>query len=201
MMVDGPANAVDEVEAVRLPVSETNPHGNAFTYSRTRIVSESDGARGADASRGRTWHIVNTERTNRLGQPTGYVLYAEQNPTLLADPSSTVHTRATFTTKEVWLTAYDPEQRYPAGDLVNQNPGGDGLPAYMAADRNLDGADLVLWHTFGLTHFPRPEDWPVMPVDYTGFKLLPYGFFDRNPALNVPANESAGDHCHAHGDH
>ena len=200
MMVDGLANAVDEVEAVRLPVSETNPHGNAFTCSRTRIVSEADGARGADASLGRTWHIVNTGRTNRLGQPTGYVLYAEQNPTLLADPSSTVHTRATFTTKEVWLTAYDPEQRYPAGDLVNQNPGGDGLPAYMAADRNLDGADLVLWHTFGLTHFPRPEDWPVMPVDYTGFKLVPYGFFDRNPALNVPA-ESTGDHCHPHGDH
>ena len=201
MMVDGTTNAVDEVEAVRLPVSETNPHGNAFTYARTRIVSESDGARGADASVGRTWHIVNTGRTNRLGQPTGYVLYPEQNPTLLADPSSTVHTRATFTTKEVWLTAYDPEQRYPAGDLVNQNPGGDGLPAYMAADRNLDGADLVLWHTFGLTHFPRPEDWPVMPVDYTGFKLLPYGFFDRNPALNVPANESEGHHCHPHQDH
>jgi primary-amine oxidase len=112
-----------------------------------------------------------------------------------------VHTRATFTTKEVWLTAYDPQQRYPAGDLVNQNPGGDGLPAYMAADRNLDGADLVLWHTFGLTHFPRPEDWPVMPVDYTGFKLLPYGFFDRNPALNVPASDSGGGHCHTHGDH
>jgi primary-amine oxidase len=33
----------------------------------------------------------------------------------------------------------------------------------------------------------RPEDWPVMPVDYAGFKLKPVGFFDRNPALNVPA--------------
>jgi primary-amine oxidase len=32
-----------------------------------------------------------------------------------------------------------------------------------------------------------------MPVDYAGFKLKPQGFFDRNPALNVPAAESA--HC------
>jgi len=40
---------------------------------------------------------------------------------------------------------------------------------------------------------PRPEDWPVMPVEYTGFSLVPFGFFDRNPALDVPP---AGDHCH-----
>ena len=33
----------------------------------------------------------------------------------------------------------------------------------------------------------RPEDWPVMPVEYTGFLLQPFGFFDRNPALDVPA--------------
>lgn len=32
-----------------------------------------------------------------------------------------------------------------------------------------------------------------MPVDYTGFKLKPVGFFDRNPTLDVPASTSA--HC------
>ena len=25
-----------------------------------------------------------------------------------------------------------------------------------------------------------------MPVEYTGFSLVPVGFFDRNPALDVP---------------
>jgi len=35
-----------------------------------------------------------------------------------------------------------------------------------------------------MTHFPRPEDWPVMPVDRCGFSLKPYGFFDRNPTLD-----------------
>jgi primary-amine oxidase len=193
MMVDGLDNAVDEVEAARVPISDENPHGNAFTFTRHRIASESEGARDADSSVGRTWHIVNTKRTNRYGQPTGYVLQAEQGPTLLTDPSSSVTARGTFATKEVWVTAYSPEERYPAGDLVNQNPGGDGLPRYMAADRNLDGADLVIWHTFGLTHFPRPEDWPVMPTDYAGFRLVPYGFFDRNPTLNVP--ETSAAHC------
>ena len=58
-----------------------------------------------------------------------------------------------------------------------------GLPAFVAGDRNIDGEDIVLWHTFGLTHFPRPEDWPVMPVDYAGFTLKPVSFFDRNPGF------------------
>ena len=60
-------------------------------------------------------------------------------------------------------------------------------------DRPIVDTDIVLWHSFGVTHIPRPEDWPVMPVEYTGFTLLPFGFFDRNPALDVPPS---ADHCH-----
>jgi primary-amine oxidase len=112
---------------------------------------------------------------------------------LLADEGSSIHRRATFATKHLWVTQYDPAERYPAGDFVNQNPGGAGLPAWVQADRSIDGEDIVVWHTFGVTHFPRPEDWPVMPVEYTGFTLKPIGFFDRNPALDVPA--TPGAHC------
>jgi primary-amine oxidase len=54
----------------------------------------------------------------------------------------------------------------------------------------------VLWHVFGPTHLPRPEDWPVMPVDSAGFTMKPTGFFDRNPALDVPS-ASGGSHCHS----
>jgi primary-amine oxidase len=39
---------------------------------------------------------------------------------------------------------------------------------------------------FGIHHITRPEDWPVMPVDVVSFWLKPFGFFDRNPALDVP---------------
>jgi primary-amine oxidase len=44
----------------------------------------------------------------------------------------------------------------------------------------------VLWYSLGVTHIPRPEDWPVMPVHKAGFKLMPNGFFARNPAMDVP---------------
>jgi len=44
----------------------------------------------------------------------------------------------------------------------------------------------------GAHHIPRPEDWPVMPAEYIGFSLKPAGFFDRNPALDVPPSRP---HC------
>jgi primary-amine oxidase len=195
MTVDGPANTVYEVDAARVPVSGTNPHGNAFTRTVTPLLRESESGRLTDGTLGRTWHIVNESATNRLGQPTGYALHPQNSPVLLADDSSSIYRRATFATRSLWVTAYDPAELYPAGDLVNQHPGSGGLPAYVQDDAPLQDTDIVVWHTFGLTHFPRPEDWPVMPVDHTGFALKPVGFFDHNPALGLPRLSSA--HCAA----
>jgi primary-amine oxidase len=190
---DGSGNTVHEVDAVRVPRSDTNPYGNAFTRRLTPLTRESEAQRLTDATIGRTWHIVNPSKTNRLGQPVGYALHPENSPVLLADDESSIHQRATFSTKSLWVTEYDPAERYPAGDFVNQHPGAGGLPTFVADDAPLEDTDVVLWHTFGLTHFPRPEDWPVMPTDYSGFTLKPVGFFDRNPALGVP--KSASSHC------
>lgn len=190
MMVDGVTNAVDEVDVERVPMGEDNPYGNGFTCSSTRLSSEQHAARVADNAVGRTWHVRNPAVTNRLGQPVGYVLYPEGQPTLLADERSSIAGRAAFASRHLWVTQYEPDERWPSGEYVNQSAGGAGLPAYTAADRSVDGTDLVVWHTFGMTHFPRSEDWPIMPVDYCGFKLKPFGFFDRNPTLDVPSSVS-----------
>ncbi|GAA0948890.1 primary-amine oxidase [Nonomuraea longicatena] len=192
MEVDGPANRVEEVEAARMPIGPDNPRGNAFTMRRTPLLREREAGRLADASAGRVWHVTNPGSRNRFGDPVAYALHPEGGPVLLADPGSSIAARAAFATRHLWVTRYAPDERYAAGDLPNQHPGGAGIPAYTAQDRDLDGQDVVLWHTFGLTHAPRPEDWPVMPVDRTGFTLRPVGFFDRNPALDVPAPQS---HC------
>ncbi|MEV0904239.1 primary-amine oxidase [Streptomyces hokutonensis] len=195
MAVDGPVNRVEEIETVRVPMGPDNLRGNAFALKRTPLTRESEAQRMADAGVDRVWHISNPGSLNRLGRPVAYALHPEGKPALLADPGSSVAARAAFATKHLWVTAYDPAERYPAGDFVNQHPGGAGLPAYAAADRDLDGQDLVVWHTFGLTHAPRPEDWPIMPVDTTGFTLKPVGFFDRNPTLDVPPSTSAHSAC------
>lgn len=193
MAVDGDVNVVEEVDAVAVPMGPENPWGNAFRQEKTKLTHESEAMRVADNLKARVWHITNPTKQNRLGQDVGYALHPEGQPVLLADPSSSIAKRAAFATKHLWVTKYDPAQRYPAGDFVNQHPGDGGLPSFVAHDRDIDGEDIVVWHTFGLTHFPRPEDWPVMPVDYAGFKLKPVGFFDRNPALDTPP--APASHC------
>jgi primary-amine oxidase len=124
-----------------------------------------------------------------------YKLQPGDNVLPFYQPDAHAIQRALFTTKHLWVTAFDPSQNYPAGDYPNQNPGGDGLPAYVAGDRPLENTDLVVWYTFGTHHVVRPEEWPVMSASYTGFHLKPQGFFDGNPALDVPTAE----HCQ-HGD-
>jgi primary-amine oxidase len=193
MMIDGLANSVDELEAERLPIGPDNPYGNAFTRRSTRLHTESDGGRTANPAMGRTWLVSNPGRTNRLDQQVAYELRAEGQPLLLVDPESSTARRAAFATKHLWVTQYDPQERFPAGELINQHPGGAGLPEFTAKNRSIDGEDIVVWHTFGAVHFPRPEDWPVMPVDSCGFTLRPIGFFARNPTLDVPAHH--GHHC------
>ena len=200
--IDGPLNAVYEVNTVADPPGQENPHHNAFRTEASLLRSEAVAQRILDPLRGRFWKIVNPSVRNRLGQPVGYKLVPGENVLPFAGPEATVTKRATFMTKHLWVTRYDPGERYAAGDYPNQHPGGAGLPAYVEDDAPLDNAELVVWYTFGAHHVVRPEDWPVMPVTYIGFALKPVGFFDRNPALDVPPPEgrSCGHHapgsCH-----
>ncbi|HCX84881.1 MAG TPA: tyramine oxidase [Micrococcales bacterium] len=189
--IDGTDNRLLEIDAARLPMGPLNPFGNAFTWSATPLRTESRAQREADASRARVWEVQSASRTNYVGKPTAYHLLPQPTALLLADPASTVADRATFATKHLWGTRHADDELWPAGRYPNAHEGGAGLPAYTSADRSLDGEDLVLWHTFGLTHIPRPEDWPIMPVDYAGFWFKPYGFLDVNPAMDVPESSQA----------
>ena len=191
--VDGPANSVYEVNAVPVPPGPDNPWANAFEAVATPLRSEGEAQRVVDPSASRYWRVVNDGARNGLGQPVAFKLVPGPTPALLADPESSVGRRARFATKNLWVTPFSPDERRAAGDHPNQHPGGDGLPRWTAADRPIADTDVVLWYTFGLTHIPRPEDWPVMPVEYTGFHLVPAGFFDRNPALDLAPSAA---HCH-----
>jgi primary-amine oxidase len=195
--VDGPVNEVHEIEAERVPAGPDNPWRNAFRAKNTRLDSELSARRETDSATSRSWRIVNPEARNALGQPTAYKLIPTMStPTLLAHPDSSVGKRAGFSQHNLWVTPYRKDERRAAGNYPNQHEGGDGLPAWTAQDRSLVDTDVVCWYTFGVTHFVRPEDWPVMPVEYAGFLLSPFGFFDRNPALDVPPTNA--DHCHEH---
>ena len=185
--LDGGPSRVIEEEAVRLPISKENPRGNAFTRSHTVLATEKQAVRDNNPTAGRTWVVTNPEKQNYLGKPVGYKLMSQGLPTLLAAEGSSIHRRAEFASKALWVTKREDGQRYPTGDFVNQNPGVDGIGSWIEDDKNIDGEQISLWHTFALTHFPRTEDWPMMPVDKVGFTIRPEGFFDRSPVLDVPA--------------
>jgi primary-amine oxidase len=195
--VDGANNEVYEVEAERMPPGPDNPWLNAFRQKSTRFETELDAQRDTDGAHSRVWRIANPNARNGIGQPTAYKLVPTMStPTLLAHPDSPIGRRAAFAQHNLWVTPYASDERRAAGEYPNQHEGGDGLPRWSAQDRPIAGTDVVVWYTFGLTHFVRPEDWPVMPVEYTGFMLMPVGFFDRNPALDVPPSE---EHCEHEG--
>jgi primary-amine oxidase len=197
--LDGTANSVVEVHAEGVPDRAQNEHGTVFRAVETPLRRESEAQRLADPLRARYWKVFNAGSRNRLDQPVAYKLVPHPAAPLLAQPGTSLARRAAFATKHLWVTAYDPRERFAAGDYPNQHEGDAGLPAYVAQDRPLENTDVVLWHTFGPTHVVRPEDWPIMPVEYAGFWLKPVGFFDRNPSLDVPELPTTSTQCHHDG--
>jgi primary-amine oxidase len=192
--IDGTRNAVDEVWTESLPPGPENPYGNAFRARRRRLATERDAQRTVDNRSARWWEIVNPDVRHRLGAPVGYRLLPGGTAFPFAQPDAPVSKRAGFMRNHLWVTPYRPDERYAAGEYPNLHPGGAGLPEWTSADRPIDGEDVVVWYTFGHHHVPRPEDWPVMPVATAGFLLKPVGFFERNPALDVPPPHPHSDH-------
>jgi primary-amine oxidase len=195
MMVDGAANSVYETQNESEPPSAENPLGNACRSRATLLKSELQAQRMVDPLNARSWKITSSSGRNRLGEATAYRLIPGDNVRCFLDKSSPVMRRASFMGKHLWVTPYDPVQRYATGDYPNQHPGGADLAAYAAGDRPIEDTNLVVWYTMGANHIPRPEDWPVMPVVHIGFMLKPDGFFERNPALDVPPSPPRHD-CH-----
>jgi primary-amine oxidase len=193
--IDGRENAVEEVWTESVPPGPDNPYGNAFRPLRRRFETELQARRRTDARSARWWEIVNPAVRHRLGEPVGYRLIPGESAVPFAQPDAPVSKRAGFIHEHLWVTPYEPSERYAAGDYPNQHPGGAGLPEWTSADRDVADRDIVVWYTFGHHHVPRPEDWPVMPVATIGFQLKPVGFFERNPALDVPPPMREVGHC------
>ncbi len=190
-MLDGLENSVVEVNCEPLPWGPENPRGNAWTAKETLLATESEAQRSIEPRSARYWKIINPNKRNAVGHPVAYKLMPGANAFPFFHHGSPQWERGGFVRNHLWVTAYHPNERFAAGDYPNQQRGGDGLPAYVQQNRPLVGADVVVWYTFGSNHVVRPEDWPVMPVEMLGFTLKPVGFFNGNPALDVPPPE----HC------
>ncbi|MEM1299669.1 MAG: primary-amine oxidase [Pseudomonadota bacterium] len=197
MAVDGDENSVVECNTKSDPVGPENPWGNAYRQYETVLGTEKDAARKADLSTHRYWKFISKDRTNHVGGKTAYKLMPTSTVTPFIRPEGPSGKRAGYTYQDLWVTAFDAAERFPAGEFVNQGDGSDGFPHFIADDKPIVDADIVAWHVFGLHHMPRPEDYPVQPCISCGFKLMPVGFLDDSGCRDLPWEKNAAS-CNAH---
>ena len=184
--VDGVKNSVLESNTSAVKEGRDNPQGNAMTMELVPLRTEKEAGREVSIETARKWVVVNPSLKTALGYPPGYAILPEDNSIPYVQPSSSVRRRAGFLDHHFWATRYKPEELYAAGKYPNQGGEGEGLPRFVSDNESLVNEDVVTWYTVGITHIPRPEEWPVMPATHLGFKLIPVGFFDRNPAMDLP---------------
>lgn len=173
-----------------------NRYGQAAYAKRQTYESESEANALTNPLSGRYWEIINENEINDVtGQPVGYRLRQKNgdNTMFAAQPGSSDMKRLGLADKHMWVTQYDDDEVFPAGDYPNQNPGGEGLPKWIEQDRSVENEDIVAWYNLIQTHVCAPEDWPVLPAKMMSFKLEPVHFFEENPAIDVPPEHEVRD--------
>ena len=176
--IDGQNNSFVLGKLKTRPAS--GPRRSVWTLDEKVLESENEG----QLDEGNTqWKVINPSRRNAHDQDTGYVVESHGSVEPLLEAAD--YKRAGFIGHNLWLTAFDPDERYAAGDTPNQHPGAPGLPQFVRNNQSLVDRDIVLWLTTGFHHVTQAEDWPVLSREKLSFELKPSNFFDRNPALDL----------------
>lgn len=169
-MIDGLQNSVVETDiapSAHPTGSAENFAGNAFTATDTVLTRAS--ARTYEPGTERRWSIVNPARQHySTGKAVGYALGVKGAAVqLMARPDGWVGRRAPFATRPVWVCR-DVEgakggRMWPAGKYVPQTREApeDSIGAWVKDGESIEGEDILVYLTVGVTHIPRPEDWPV----------------------------------------
>ncbi|KAI1858990.1 uncharacterized protein JN550_012252 [Neoarthrinium moseri] len=187
--IDGHENTVVQQESLPLPFdARQNPNGNAYRVQETRITTS--GGFDAAPQNARLFKIQNLDKSNPVsGKPVGYKIVPPATQLLLADPRSRQAQRALFGQHHLWVTKYKDDELYAGGRYTLQSKvEKEGVADAAARCDDVLQSDVVVWSVFGLTHNPRVEDWPVMPVEMIQLHINPVDFFTANPAIDVPSN-------------
>ncbi|KAL6837343.1 copper amine oxidase 1 [Trichoderma camerunense] len=200
--IDGYDNTVIVEESHSVAMNEaTNPNGNLYRISKELVQR----ACWLDAApqHNRTIKMVNMHKINPISQnPVGYKFLPQPTQLLLADLESVQARRARFAQHHVWVTGYRDGELYAGGryTLQSQAEIGGVSDAVKRGDAVGD-TDVVVWNSFGITHNPRVEDWPVMPVETFQLNIRPADFFTENPSIDVPSNKNSASQlvseCHS----
>ncbi|KAH3664144.1 hypothetical protein OGAPHI_004858 [Ogataea philodendri] len=184
--VDGYNNTVVYDDVERMPTgTDFNPYNVGFFTKRT--VVDKPGYVEQSPFTNRSYKIINENVINQTTKrPVGYKILMPARQMLLADDDSFNAKRAHFATQQLWVTKYQDNELYAAGEFTNQSHVDTGLKEWAYRKENVRNSNPVVWATLGFTHIPRAEDFPVMPVETHEIGIVPHDFFEKNPALDVP---------------
>jgi len=168
------------------PTGSERNRKNGFRAKDTLLERENEARQDIDPLNGRYWRIESSETENSYGRSCGYSLEPHNNVSAPMKPTSSVMERSGFVQNNFWVTPYDDDEQFAAGDYPNLNDDTTGLPEWTEEDRSLVDEDLVVWYTQGVNHVPSAEDWPVLSAEIASFSLEPEGFFDSNKSISLP---------------
>ncbi|KAK0481341.1 copper amine oxidase [Armillaria novae-zelandiae] len=194
-MIDGINNSVIESDVVPLPNASTgsdlNFAGSVFIQEDTVLKKEA--GRDCDWEKERKWKIVNPARQHySSGKDVGYVVGVKGGVMpMMARKDGWALKRVRFVHYPVWVCrdveGVKGSRMWPAGKYVPQTreSPADSIGAWVKGEQNIENEDILVYLTVGTTHIPRPEDWPVMPVEHLNITLKPQSFFTMNPSMDV----------------
>jgi primary-amine oxidase len=185
--VDGQNNTlmVDKLVPYKLPDTAL---GRKYIWAMQPEMAKTEGDAKLNVSieHPAMWRFANENVKNSLGQSTSFEIMPGQTGISLLPPSEWPQKRAGFSEHNLWVTPYDPDERYASGVYVMGSKGEDSLPAWTKKNRSIMNTDIVAWYTVGFHHVPRPEDWPQMPIMWHTFTLAPFQFLPKNPGMDLP---------------
>jgi primary-amine oxidase len=189
MDVDGEQNSLMEINPVIADNTAGGPRESTMQTETSIVQTEQSASQKFDPSTIRL--VTNTNKENKVGNPVSYQLipYAGGTHPIAKGAQFSedewLFNRVSFMDKQIWVTRYDPDQRFPEGKYPNRADSDTGLGQFTSDDQAIVNTDNVIWLTTGTTHVARAEEWPIMPTEWVYAMLKPWNFFDQTPTLNL----------------
>lgn len=191
--VDGEKNSFTEIDPKTAENTEGGPRKSVMITEEKTVETEAEATQKFDPSTIRI--LSNPNKENKVGNPVSYQLMPFAGGThpiakgALFTEDDWLFKRVNFMDKQIWVTNYDPDERFPEGKYPNRSKTDTGLGEFANEDVSIVNTDNVVWLTTGATHVARAEEWPMMPTEWVHAMLKPWNFFDRTPTLDLPEVE------------
>lgn len=202
--LDGFKNTIYYEDSVPMPEDDNNPYLVGYTTEKN-ILKESCSA-STSVEKHRVFKIRNDNIINPITHhPISYKLQAMPSQMMLASPKSFGVKRAQFATRPIWVTKYQDDELYAAGEFTNQSKSSDGVEAWAARKDAIENEDLVLWHSKStpqsLVYFRKranilfPSLWSHTQPTYRGFPCHAHGTRERHAQARWVLHKEPGAGC------